>query len=159
MDFYWGNLFRKGDKKDLEIARLWLATSLFAGLGKKTVLNLVRDFHLREYEDGEQIFAQGDRGIGAVLVVSGGVAIRVEGHVLAELSVGDVFGEVALAGDETRTADAFAKGRTELAFFLRPQLEALAKRHPDDSTVLYANLSRILAARLRAANERREGSG
>ena len=160
MDFYWGNLFRSGDDKNSRVAELWLKTPLFSGLGKNTVLSLVRDLHLREFDDGEIIFADGDRGLGAVLVLSGTVQIKVKEKVLAELKTGDVFGEVALAGDETRTADAYAAGKSELAFFLRPQLEILAKRHPEDATVIYANLAKILSERLRAANkheEQREG--
>ena len=152
MDFYWSNLFRKEEDKDQEIAELWMQTPLFEGLNRKKVLSLVRDLHLRQFDDDEYIFAAGDRGFGAVLVISGKVQIKLEDKLLAELTRGDLLGEVVLAGDEPRTADAISVGETELVFFLRPQLETLAKRHPEDATIIYANLAKILAERLRAAN-------
>ena len=99
------------------------------------------------------MFKQDDRGAGAALILSGQVAVRSGNTTLAELSSGDFFGEVALAVDERRTADAIACEDTELVFFLRHELEEWIEQAPREGAQLGLNLALILGNRLRKANQ------
>jgi len=150
---FWHNFFRKQSKFDERIADLWLKTPLFHKISRKHCQTLVPDMHQRSYQDGETIFRQGETGIGTALILSGEVTITSHQKTLAELEAGDFFGEVALVVDEPRTANAIAKGPTELIFFLRQNLDELTDRYPMDGARLMRNLAGILATRLRLSNE------
>lgn len=149
----WFNFFRKLQTKESKVAELWRETPLFEGFPYRRCLQLVKQMHLRQYQPDETVFKRGEVGIGVALIVSGQVNIRTGERELAQLRSGDFFGEVALAMDEARTADAIAVEPTELLFFLRPDLDELVQTSPRDGAILLHNLSRILAKRLRRANE------
>lgn len=78
-----------------------------------------QDKFRRELAAGDVLFKEGDPGSEAYVVESGSLAIytqKPEGRVmLASLGPDDIFGEMALAGDKTRTASAMAIERTVLA--------------------------------------------
>ncbi len=149
----WHNFFRKKPQLDEHIADLWLKTPLFNKISRKHCRILVPEMHIRQYQDGEIVFHQGEMGIGAALILSGHVDITAHHKNLARLEAGDFFGEVALVVDEPRTANAIAVGPTELIFFLRQNLDELTDRYPVDGARLMRNLARILATRLRLSNE------
>lgn len=73
----------------------------------------------RKLTAGEVLFRQGDPGDAAYVIESGGIEIfapAASGRtVLARLGPDEIFGEMALAGDQTRTASAAAIGDTVLS--------------------------------------------
>ena len=111
---FWQNLFRRSQRKTDKIANLWLETALFEGIGSRRCRSLIRAMHIRKYQTNEAVFNQGEVGIGAALIIKGNVQIRTGSVLLAELSEGDFFGEVALVLDEPRTADAIASKQTDI---------------------------------------------
>lgn len=153
----WSNFFRRREPQSRRIARLWGDTTLFRGVSPRAVRQLTDNMHPRRYDAGERIFSCDDRGAGAALILSGQVEIRVGGALLATLGEGDFFGEVALAVDERRTADAMASEATDVVFFLRHELEEWIEQSPREGARLALNLSLILAERLRRANQMIEG--
>lgn len=148
----WANLFKNTDQQQADMVSLWMQTPLFADISKRQIRSIVKDAQVRRYEPGETIFHAGDIGMGAALILQGNVTIQALGKPLAELGRGDLFGEVALATDEARTADAVASKATTLVFFMKQDLQDLQGQHPTIAARLAINLARMLAVRLRHAN-------
>lgn len=150
----WDNLFRRQDGWQEKATRMLAETPIFAPLPKKTLRQLVGAMHLRRYESGEKVFSVGEPGLGMYLVLTGNIEIQLHNKTLAELAPGDFFGEVALFGDEVRTATAVAVGSAELVGFFRPDLEEWLERSPRIGARLLLQLGHVLAQRLRKTNQR-----
>ncbi|VAW63021.1 hypothetical protein MNBD_GAMMA11-1686 [hydrothermal vent metagenome] len=131
---------------------MWLSTPLFEKISARECRQLVKTMHPRHYTKGETVFNSGDIGASVVLVHRGGVEIKAAEKLLAELSCGDFFGEVALIVDEPRTADAITTEDSELIFFLRSDLEEWVRRSPRSGAQFMLNIATVLAARLRHTN-------
>ena len=88
----------------------------FADFSDMELVRLLKICHTRKYQDGETIFNQGEKGDRLYVLIMGQVEIikhRDAGaEVLATMSAGDCFGEMALVDQEPRSADARAKGDT-----------------------------------------------
>ena len=149
----WHNIFRHKDDKVTEVCNLWSETPLFKKIPKPYIRRLVKNMHPRFYKKNDSVFTTGDIGAGAVLIKSGEINIKAGDKILAVLKAGDFFGEVALVVDEQRTADAIANTDCELIFFLRPDLEEWLHSSPKPGAQLMINISRVLAGRLRHAND------
>lgn len=149
----WDNIFRNKADTMTEVCNLWSETPLFNNIPMSYIRRLVRNMHPRVYKKDENIFTTGDIGAGAVLIKSGEINIMAGDQVLATLKKGDLFGEVALVVDEPRTADAVAITDCELIFFLRPDLEEWIHSTPKQGAQLMINLARVMAGRLRHAND------
>ena len=150
----WHNLFRRRHDWQWKATRMLAETPLFASMPKRVLRQLVENMHLRHYADMETVFSAGEPGLGMYLVLSGEVRISIHDKTLATLQPGDFFGEIALFGEEVRTAAASAVGDTELVGFFRPDLEEWLERSPKMGTRLLLQLGHVLAERLRSTNER-----
>jgi len=127
-------------------------TLLFDGIPSSVLLQLVEGMYHRQYRDSEAVFSYGEPGLGMYFVLSGSVEIFLDDQSLATIEPGEFFGEVALFGEETRTASARVKGETELIGFFRPALTEWIDRSPRYGSLFLLQLGRVLAARLRRAN-------
>lgn len=148
----WHNLFKNKTDRISEVTDMWMATPLFDKISARECRSLVKSMHPRHYKKGEAVFSSGEIGASIVLIRSGGIEIKASDKLLAELSAGDFFGEVALIIDEPRTADAIATEASELIFFLRSDLEEWVKRSPRSGAQFMLNIATVLAARLRHTN-------
>ncbi len=151
---FWDNLFRRHRDWQVEATRMLADTPIFSDIPRRVLRHLVDGMYRRCYQSNEAVFNAGDPGLGMYLVLSGAVAIQLDGKPLAELGPGDFFGEVALFGDEVRTADAIATGDTELIGFFRPDLQEWVERSPKLGVRVLLKLGQVLAERLRNTNER-----
>ncbi|MDH5472776.1 MAG: cyclic nucleotide-binding domain-containing protein [Gammaproteobacteria bacterium] len=149
---FWHNLFHRKADRIHEVTELWLATPLFEKISYNRCRELVSNMHPRAYKANEKVFNAGDIGESVVLIRHGKVEIRAGDKILAELTAGDFFGEIALVIDEPRTANAIATEDSELIFFLRSDLEEWIQRSPKDGALFMLNISRVLAARLKHTN-------
>jgi len=74
--------------------------------------------HIREFKDGEIVFAEGDPGRDLYIIQDGAVIIRKKTEVgevdLVHFKRGDFFGDMALLQAIPRFASAYAKGPTKL---------------------------------------------
>jgi CRP-like cAMP-binding protein len=109
----------------------------------------------RSYNTGEIVFREGDRS-DTCYIVRTGRARAVREHsdgrtiTLATFGPGDIFGELAMFDDESRSATIEALEETEAAAILGGDMRRLLRAHPDISVKLLSALGR----RLRETNER-----
>jgi CRP-like cAMP-binding protein len=151
-DIIWTNIFRKPRDEREQLAGLWQATPLFAGIPAREVLSLADNMHLRSYGKDEVVFREGDQAAGAILVFDGKVEILADTRPLAQLERGDFFGEIALAENDQRTATARCLEDSRLVFFLKQDLEEWIEVEPRLGNRFLMNLSSVLARRLHQAN-------
>jgi CRP/FNR family cyclic AMP-dependent transcriptional regulator len=149
---FWSFFFRKPEAWQKQARHFLSQTPLFDGIPQSVLLQLVEGMYHRRYQDQETVFEAGEPGLGMYLVLSGSVEIYLDDQVLATIAAGEFFGEVALFGDETRTASARVHGDTELVGFFRPALTEWVERSPRYGSLFLLQLGRVLAARLRRAN-------
>jgi CRP-like cAMP-binding protein len=109
----------------------------------------------RRFEANEIVFREGDQS-DTCYVVRSGHARAVREHpdgrsiTLARFGPGDIFGELAMFDDESRSATVEAIERTEAIAILGGDMRRLLREHPDIAVKLLAALGR----RLRETNER-----
>lgn len=105
----------------------------------------------RRLAGGELLFHEGDPGHEAYLIESGAIEVYVErpegDRVLAQLGPDDLFGEMALVGDQARSASARAVGPTVLTAITHDMLSD----HLERATPLLRHLLRVTIARCRDA--------
>src|SRR5438105_15577464 len=92
-----------------ETARLLSRVSLFKGLSDRDLAELAQVAVPRSWLAGEAVFREGDPGDTCYVIRSGSVRVtrrHSDGRqiALAELREGDIFGERAMFGGETRSA-------------------------------------------------------
>ncbi|EMO26673.1 cyclic nucleotide-binding domain protein [Leptospira interrogans serovar Bataviae str. HAI135] len=93
------------------------------------MIEIARMIHVREYQEGDTVFRQGEVGAGFYLVYEGSVVIRsVRDGIeldLAHLDRHAFFGELSLFTEERRTASAIALEKTTLLGFFNRILKKL----------------------------------
>lgn len=130
-------------------------TPLFAVLQSEDLEDLARATRTRTYERGDIIFHKDDPGYTGYVIVNGAVKISVsssEGDeiILAILTRGEFFGEMALFDEQPRSADAEAIQATEVLAVQREDLLRLLEKRP---RMAITQLLKLLAQRLRATDE------
>lgn len=141
----------QGEDKAAELARFPIFESL-----SEDELRRVADLAVpRRYDDGEIIFREGDRSDTCFIVRTGRVRIT-RTHAggrrltLAELSPGEMFGELSMFDGEGRSATVEALEDTTTLALLERDVKRVLREHPDIAVKMLARL----ASRLRAANEK-----
>jgi CRP/FNR family transcriptional regulator len=109
----------------------------------------------RRYEPGQVVFREGDHS-DTCYVVRIGHARAIRQHVdgrsitLANFGPGEIFGELAMFDDESRSATIEAMEELECIAILGRDMRRLLREHPEIAVKLIGSLVR----RLRATNER-----
>jgi CRP-like cAMP-binding protein len=107
---------------------------LFSDLSREAFVQLARDLVRREVGPGERVVQQGDPGDALFVVASGKLHVerQVDGRsvLLARLTEGDFFGEMALLSGEPRMASVVADEGAELLEIRADALTALCRAHP-----------------------------
>jgi len=98
---------------------------------------------------GQTIFAEGDEGHEMFVVRDGTVEIVLHGHVVATLSEGEIFGEMALIDARARSATARAKTDCTLVPVDERRFTFLIQQTPQFGL----HVMRVLAERLRRADQ------
>lgn len=125
--------------------------AFFRGVGPEDIAKLFSRGITREFEEGQVIFEKGDPGDALYVILGGAVSIHDGGRELGRLEQGGMFGEMALATGEPRSASATAVESTSL---LRLSWELINHVMPPEvSAKLLVNMVITLSERLRRANE------
>ncbi len=129
---------------------------LFASLDEWQQARLADLMTVRRFEAGTTILRQGTSAVALYLLLDGQVEVSREPEdggravPLATLHPGDVFGEMAVLDDDTRSSSVRALGPVRCALLSRWELVQELRRHPD----LAIELIRVLAQRIRTLDER-----
>lgn len=123
---------------------------LFCDLPKGAIKRLERLAHPRSYRAGQEIFKEGDEGVGFFLITEGKVEISRAGQLLNTLRSGDFFGEMALLDHRRRSATVKALEPTNCLGMLRSDFVAELKANPD----LAIDMLAVLSRRVRELDER-----
>jgi cAMP-binding proteins - catabolite gene activator and regulatory subunit of cAMP-dependent protein kinases len=154
---FWANIFKvTSPVSDLEMT---LSTMLpFMNLNHKELSSIIEIMHHRNYVSGEYIFIQNDPGIGLYIIQEGEVIIeRVseKGNkiVLADLSTGDFFGDLAMVDGKIRSGSAKAVTDCKLAVIFKPDLDGFIDKYPKIGIQILRGFSQIVSLRLRNLNQ------
>jgi CRP-like cAMP-binding protein len=128
---------------------------LFSTLADEDVAKVAAVTVPRSFGSGEVVFREGDRS-DTCYVVRSGRARAVREHqggrtiTLATFGAGDIFGELAMFEDESRSATVEALEETEACAILGGDMRRLLREHPEIAVKLLGALGR----RLRETNDR-----
>jgi CRP-like cAMP-binding protein len=136
-------------------ARQLAGTAWFNRLSDDALESLARRCDVYAFAPGDVVFGEGVHGDRCYVIVAGAVRVsRAYPHGLvvdlAELGPGEVFGELALFGDERRSATVEAVEPTETLALAHADLRPVLAADPEALLAMLEGLAR----RLRTANER-----
>ncbi|MCH2188249.1 cyclic nucleotide-binding domain-containing protein [Candidatus Gracilibacteria bacterium] len=84
--------------------------TIFQGINHEVVDDIISHCKEKNYKQGQTILQQGDPSNGeGYILKSGRVSILIGENRIAELSEGDIFGEMALLSEEERSATVIAE--------------------------------------------------
>jgi len=119
--------------------------TLFSGLNGRQLRKLARQVKEREFRPGVTIVEEGTMsGVGFFILADGEVAVSVEGLEVTRLGPGDHFGELALLGEDVRTASVTAVTRVRCLVIAFWDFRRFAKENPDVSWKLLQHLASLL---------------
>ncbi|HUD48004.1 MAG TPA: cyclic nucleotide-binding domain-containing protein [Candidatus Baltobacteraceae bacterium] len=147
-------------KLGLAIINLLRPLSMFAGLGDGELRKIARLFVQKLYRPGEQVFARGQVGDEAYVVLRGKFNIQLEENAppIAQLGDGKIFGELAFLDGAPRAAYAVAVQPSILLVVKRDAFADLVRREPTLGMMVMRNLAQDLAAKLRGVNDALSGA-
>jgi len=157
-DALWTNVFRKASGETETTLAILRRIPLFRGMRKTELLEFQKLMHRRDYQEDETVFYEGEPGVGMYIVQEGSVLIykdKSDGdrEVLAELSRGEFFGELALLDETPRSASAIAREDSKVLGLFRPDLLELIDRKPRLGNKLLFQLAEMIGERLKHTNE------
>ena len=131
--------------------RLLQSSPVFDGMSRWQAKKLILASHIRKCSSGEAVVRVGEDSSTMYVILAGKVEVSIgEGddrvH-LAELGMGEVFGEMAFMSGAKRTADVTALKRTRLLSVDPTSLEKLQRFSPYLAARVYRNVSRIVCER------------
>jgi CRP-like cAMP-binding protein len=123
----------------------------FSGLDDKTLKRVADACLMRTFTRNETIVRQGEMGLGLYVISKGRVKIEsAKSGLLAELGVEQFFGEMSIVDNKPRSATVTCTEDTECLLLTRDSFVKLMGKYPE----IPIRLTRVLAERLRVANEK-----
>jgi CRP/FNR family transcriptional regulator, cyclic AMP receptor protein len=122
---------------------------IFSSLSERQLRKLASDFVERNIPEGATIVKQGEKGVGFFLILDGRVEVRRMERRLATLGPGQFFGEMALVGNEPRTADVVAVQPSRCLVLSQWEFWGFASDQPK----LLRGIIEEMARRLSASNQ------
>jgi CRP-like cAMP-binding protein len=127
-----------------ELASSLADAPLFAGMARQEIVRALASFDEARYPSGRRVLVEGLRGSDFFLIVTGTVAVAIDGWRVATLGPGDFFGEMAVLGAGLRTASVRAETPLHCLVLPNGRLEGLLLDHPQlGINVLHALVSRF----------------
>lgn len=150
-DTLWSNVFKTQEKEEKGILSVLKQVPIFHDLNHREIKTVEKILHRRTYKENEIIFSEDEPGAGMYIIEDGKVFIKAgkDEKVLAALSNGDFFGEMALLLESPRTATAVAKSPLKMLGFFQPDLFHLLETKPRTGNKILQRLAQMIAERLR----------
>lgn len=163
MNPFWSNIFRKSGYENT-LAYFLGTIPIFEELKKKDLRFLESMVHIRNYQQDETVFHEGDIGSGMYCVRSGQVSIYVldeNGNKVEQalLGPGDFFGEVALTAQKPRIATACTLEPTVLVGLFRADMLEAVNKYPATASKILLGLTRCISDRLQYASLKLQQQG
>ena len=128
---------------------------IFRGLSPRQLEALAQVSHEKKYRGGEAVFTERSSGAEVYIIKKGKVCIELalkgkpNTATVQRLSVGQIFGELALVDKRNRSATAICDGDCEIITIDRDKLDELSEQDSRLGYVVMKNLAQLLAERLR----------
>ena len=128
------------------IVRTLSKIPLFFGLDAQELKIVLGLCNTAEFRQGQTIFQEGDPSHNMYILLSGEVYIVTDrSGIIASLQSCDIFGEIGLLTQRTRSASAIAKTDCKLFRIDHVEFNLLTGRQPRISAILMRNISTYLA--------------
>lgn len=134
------------------LTKIAAEAALFEGLDKRQAGELAAICTPVSFASGDILIEQGAPAGQALLILSGSVAVSMDGNKVGSISTGETLGEISLLKDLPHNATATALDQTEAAALDQTELQRLIRRRPDIGVVLYRNLATQLGDKLLRAD-------
>jgi CRP/FNR family cyclic AMP-dependent transcriptional regulator len=127
---------------------------LFYELYDAEIEMIVENANVAKFSRDDFIVREGDQGDEFYIVLSGTAkAVKILGNesiTVATLEKGDVFGELVLINDTTRSADIVTGSDCEVLVLKYDDIFSIYQKKPKIFAILLLNLSRLLSSRLKS---------
>ena len=157
IDGLWGNIFRKAKKGEDNVLSMLKIVPILDGLSRDELKEFERIVHQRHYVPNENIFWEGEPGVGMYIIQEGAVKIYKtlsDGNdkELAILKNGDFFGELVLLDESPRSASAVSIETRHILGLFRPEFFDILERKPKLGLKVTTKLAQMIGNRLRITN-------
>jgi CRP/FNR family cyclic AMP-dependent transcriptional regulator len=126
---------------------------LFTDLYDSEIDNVLQNCGIIQLDVAEKVFNEGDEGRELYLVLNGKIDIIKKGVLIASLGKAELFGEMILLYESTRSTDAYATVPSDLLVLNIDSILKVYDKNPRAMSIMMLNLSRLLADRLKRSNE------
>ena len=126
---------------------------LFNDLYDHEVDGILANCHVMQLQTGEKVFKEGDVGEDLFLVLNGKIDIIKNEVLIASLGKAEIFGELILLYEGSRSTDAFAILPTDLLVLNYQSILKVYDKNPRAMSIMMLNLCRLLADRLKKSNK------
>lgn len=140
----------------MRAAELLKRIDLFQGLTRDDIIKIFSKGMTMYVPKGQAIFMKGTVGSQMYVVLGGKIGVYDKKKCIAELTAGDMFGEMALVNKEPRSADVGALEDSEVFTLSESVFQNLLSKRVAIQILL--NIIRTLSHRLKDANLRFTGS-
>ncbi len=135
---------------------------LLSGMSDEQLERFAQYMEVEQVPQWSTVVKQGDFGDAMYLILEGDLQVRMlisgQPAILATLSAGDFFGDVALLDHGPRSADVVAATGSLLLRISATAFERLSREAPDLATPFLRAIGKTLTARLRTSNKHRRES-
>jgi CRP/FNR family cyclic AMP-dependent transcriptional regulator len=128
---------------------------IFRGLSLTQLESLAQISEEKKYRGGETVFTERSTGNELYIIKKGKVCIELglkgkpDTATIQRLSVGQIFGELALVDKRSRSATVICENDCEIITIDRDKLDELFERDTHLGYIIMKNLAQLLAERLR----------
>ena len=137
----------------MSIVNIIKSSPLFYELFDEEIDTLIQDCNVLSLEKGDYIFQEGDEGNEIYLILTGSAFVKKGDVTLVELKKGDLFGEMVLLDERTRSADIVSSTFTDVLVLDYDIIFGVFKSNPKIFSILMLNLCRLLAKRLKYSSD------
>jgi len=136
----------------MSIQNIIRGAPLFNDLYDDEIDVVLRECQVMQLAPGEKVFNEGDVGEDIYLILRGKVSIIKGGIHIADLTKADLFGEMILLYEGTRSTSAFAETHSDLLLLNYKSIMKMYDKNPRAMSIMMLNLARLLAERLKKSN-------
>lgn len=141
----------------MSAAQLVAGCPLFHEIYDDEVEEIIADCMVASYSPGDYIIRQGDTNTDICVLLQGRAKVTVDKdgseHYIAELSKGDLFGELVLINETERTANIIAEDQCDVLIMTYENFFSYFNKKPKVFALMVLNVTRLITKRLKGSNQ------